>query len=126
MEYKIQYGDNFVEFSNPKWLDKDIEFEFMVTIRSGAFGGTATFDCYCSEFERFASETERMYAFESEKAVLKDRYYGSHLIFQADNYGHIHISGMLYDEHRDQRLDFGFTADQTSLTDFIKNWRTFK
>ena len=126
MEYKIQYGDNFIEFSDMKWFEPDIEIEVLVKANSNGFGGASVFGCYYDDFEKFVSELKMVYNFEAYKADLKDMYYDSYLTFKADKTGHIYISGTLYDLHKVQRLDFCFKADQTSLSDFLKKWRTFK
>ena len=126
MEYTIKYGDDYIKFSDFKWFEDDIEIEFLVEVNSDGFCGISTFGCYCGDFEKVMSEIELIYNFKADKTVLRDMYYDSYLRFESDKTGHLCISGTLYALRRDQKLDFEFMADQTSLRDFLRDWRSFK
>ena len=70
--------------------------------------------------EKFVADIKEMYNFKAETAVLCDMYIGSKIVLKMDKTGHIRVSGRLYDLHKEQCLEFVFTADQTSLSDFVK------
>lgn len=126
MEIKIQYKDNFVKFSDLEWFELDTIVEIKISVKSGEFCGAEIFGCYYDEFKKFALELELIYNFKSDKTVLKDTYFGSYVSFEMNKSGHIDINGILNELHREQSLKFRFKADQTSLVEFIKNWRSFR
>lgn len=124
MEIKIQHKDNFVEFSELKWFEPDIEVQIKISVQSNEFCGVTIFGCYYDDFEKFALELESVYNFKSSKAVLEDMYNDSYISFEGNYLGHITVNGILY--FMDQSVKFRFTADQTSLIEFIKKWRSFR
>lgn len=98
---------------------------FCVQVHSNGFSGIAPFECDITQFRTFVEELEEMYNFKRNDVTLNDTSYGSTVSFVIDRVGNMEICGELFGEAMIHQLKFTFTADQTSLKDFVFKLKNF-
>jgi len=69
---------------------------------------------------RFIREVKDLYDFKRKIVELDDICYGSKIIFEMNNLGHVEISGTIYGRAKEHSLEFEFTTDQTVLLPFYE------
>lgn len=96
---------------------------FNVNVVSGYFSGFSQFTYDVKEFMRFIHEIKELYEFTREIVELRDICYGSIVRFETDKYGHVNISGTIFDKEyaMTQSLTFEFNTDQTAIRTFCND-----
>lgn len=92
---------------------------FDLVVQSGVFCGIAPCEYDIKDFVKFVDSLHKLYNFETYNVLLDDICHGSKVQFQMDRAGHIEISGKIFGEAMIHSLEFGFSADQTVLKQFI-------
>ncbi len=129
MKAVCEYNNNSIEIINfTRYADIDgnpYNCTFTVNVVSNGFQGIAECECDYKKWLKFVDNLDKLYDFKINEVTLNDISYGSKVIFNLDNSGHLDISGVLYGEHAEQSLHFTFTADQTCLVNFIYELHSF-
>jgi hypothetical protein len=90
-----------------------------ISLRSGSFAVHAL-RFYFANLDEFLSQTRRLYDTLSGSAELRHQWERNHLSITAASRGHILLAGHFeFFDGEKQRLEFGFTSDQTFLPAFI-------
>lgn len=123
---ELRFNEDYVRISNFIRYDPsayyDVEFDLMVC--SGRFSGVAPCACRFEDLMMVADDLDELYDFRRSEVYLQDRGYESCVKFELQRTGQLYISGVLYDEHRDQSLEFCFNTDQTVLRSFAAQLRS--
>lgn len=129
MEARLSFGNNALTVSRLSYSPQDAESgnpcntSFRLAVASDGFSGAGEWVCAVADLVRFTAALEAMEGLRPRRAELLDRGYGSRLALELDKRGHIHLSGLLYGPAAEQRLQWGFTADQTALGPFVRGLR---
>lgn len=118
---KLIFEDNYLKIDNFVYHKEDIYYNtsFNLEVRSGAFCGVAPCEYDIKEFQKFVQDLLEMYDFKKQIVMLNDICYGSNVKFEADQIGHIEVSGEIFGEAMEHSLKFSFVVDQFVLNKFI-------
>ena len=118
----LEHENNYIKISDFINHKNDIYYntDFNLEICSGSFSGIAFCEYDIKEFINFTDELTEMYNFNLKTATLNEICYGSNVKFEADNTGHIIISGEIFGSGMEHTMRFKFSADQSSLMPFIQ------
>lgn len=90
-------------------------------ISNNGYRGKSNFILDINQLENFIKQLFNIATNLIGYAKLIDNGYGSYLNISINKLGDILISGILFDEHREQELKFSFDVDQTFINNISKN-----
>ena len=114
-------SDHFFRISEVERFADESGFVGRISLRSGAFA-LQGLKFYFDDLSDFLTEVRRLYDTLSGRAELRARWERNHLALAANSLGHVSVSGHFeFFDGESQRLEFGFTTDQTFLPPFIQS-----
>lgn len=92
-----------------------------LSLRSGDFA-LYSHRFYFEDLDGFVAQTRRLYDTVSGSAHLRHPYERNHVLITASSRGHVTVTGHFESfDGASQRLEFGFSTDQTYLPAFIRS-----
>ena len=127
-EMSVRFGcsENYLEVTDFHFHNKEADrgnpynTTFSLIVHSCGFCGIAPCEYDIKDFISFVSDLHRLYDFEIDKVLLRDRCYGSEILFTMDRTGHLEVSGKIYGDCTIHTLEFCFVTDQTVLKSFLE------
>src|SRR4051812_1011675 len=112
-------ADHFFRISEVQRFADGSGFMGRISLRSGSFA-LHGHRFYFDGLERFVGEVRHVYDTLSGRAELRAEYERNHLALVATPLGHVSVSGHFeFFDGESQRLEFGFSTDQTFLPPLI-------
>lgn len=113
--------NHFLRISEVERFPDDSGFVGRISLRSGAFA-LHEHKFYFDGLGSFLVEVRHLYDSLSGRAELRTAWEPNHLALTATLRGHVSVSGHFgFFDGESQRLEFGFTTDQTFLPPFIQS-----
>lgn len=109
---------NIVSYNNDISIGNKYNTTLILEVISiNGYRGKSNFVLDIKQLEKFIMQLLEMSETLIGNAKLTDNGYGSYLDITVNKFGHVLITGVLSDEHKEQELKFAFNVDQT----FIRN-----
>lgn len=123
---RFEYCESSIEIMNFKYSPEDdingnpYNCSFQIFVKSGSWSGLADYcECDYKMFRKFVTELEELDNFERTQVEFSEIGYGSKILFEMSNIGHLAIRRVIYGNDMEYSMKFRFIADQTILKGFI-------
>lgn len=121
-EYKLNTGfDENLIISNVLRFEEDVKCgnkyntEFNIQVFSNGYSGKSIFIVDVEDWKEFILQLNTINTTLKGIAIIKDLSLGSYIEFEINRLGKVIVTGVLFDNHKEQSLKFRFEVDQTHL-----------
>jgi hypothetical protein len=101
-----------------------INFTFDLTVLSDGFSGTSHFCVRLDQLEKMCVDLTNMKLTLSGTTILDDNDSDGFVEFEIEPNGRLNISGQVGGRHEDNYLNFKFQTDQTSIDNFVLDFKS--